>query len=82
MTITGPSTNAPCVFPFTFNDVTYHECVLDIDGTWCSTEVANDGVHVSGQGKWGICGQGCPIPSPSGTLRKTNKVPPVVLSFH
>ena len=81
MTITGPSTNAPCVFPFTFNNVTYHECVLDIDGAWCSTEVANDGVHVSGQGKWGICGQGCPIPSPSGTLRITNKVPPVVWSY-
>ena len=41
--------------------MTYHECVVDNDGAWCSTEVDDDGVHVSGQGKWGICGPGCPI---------------------
>ena len=35
--------------------------MLDNDGAWCSTEVDDDGVHVSGQGKWGICGPGCPI---------------------
>ena len=61
MTISGPSSNTPCIFPFTFNDVTYHECILDNDGAWCSTEVDNDGIHVSGQGKWGICGPECPI---------------------
>ena len=61
MTISGPSSNVPCIFPFTFNYVTHHECLVDNDGAWCSTEVDDDGVHVSGQGKWGICGPGCPI---------------------
>ncbi len=29
---------------------------------WCSTEVDDDGHHVGGKGRWGNCGQGCPIP--------------------
>ena len=29
---------------------------------WCSTLVDNTGKHVGGQGKWGTCGPGCPIP--------------------
>ena len=47
--------------------MTHHECVLDVDGAWCSTEVDVDGVHVGGDGKWGICGPECPI-TPAGTL--------------
>ena len=39
---------------------------------WCSTQVDDDGSHVGGQGKWGNCGPGCPIPedprSPDGNL--------------
>ncbi len=29
---------------------------------WCSTLVDETGHHVGGQGKWGNCGPGCPIP--------------------
>ena len=29
---------------------------------WCSTFVDDNGHHVGGQGKWGNCGPGCPIP--------------------
>ena len=65
ITVSGPSKNVSCIFPFTYNHVTYHECILDLDGAWCSTEVDDDGMHVGGQGKWGICGAECPIP-PSG----------------
>ena len=65
--------NAPCIFPFTLNGVAYHECVFDGDGDWCPTEVDDDGVYVNGQGKWGFCGQECPIPIPPGILRITSK---------
>ena len=47
--------------------MTYHECVVDNDGAWCSTEVDDDGVHVGNQGNWGICGPGCPT-LPPGTI--------------
>ena len=28
---------------------------------WCSTLVDENGLHVNDQGKWGHCGNGCPI---------------------
>ena len=56
----GPSSNVSCIFPFKFNGVTYNECALDSDGYWCSTKVDSSGVHIGGQGNWGICSQGCP----------------------
>ena len=54
----------PCVFPFMINNITFTECIVDQYGSWCSTAVDSEGVHVSGQGKWGECGPGCPIPPP------------------
>ena len=29
---------------------------------WCSTLVNDAGGHVGGEGNWGNCGSGCPIP--------------------
>ena len=39
VTVSGPDTGSPCIFPFTFQGVTYTECAEDTDGKWCSTEV-------------------------------------------
>ena len=58
-TISGPSPNVPCIFPFTYKKITYDECVPVMDGAWCSTEVDDDGFHIIG--RWGYCGQECPI---------------------
>ena len=58
-TISGPSSNVPCDFPFTYKNVTYDECVPIMDGVWCSTEVDDDGYYISG--KWGYCHPECPI---------------------
>ena len=49
----GPKGGQPCVFPFTDDGKTCNGpkcCNLDNDnkGTWCSTKVDADGVHVSG----------------------------------
>ena len=46
---------------------------------WCSTKVDDNGVHISGQGKWGYCGQECPCdgedcpfkPSDEGKVTRT-----------
>ena len=59
-TVSGPSANMPCIFPFRFRGVTYNECALDSDGYWCSTAVDAAGDHIGGQGNWGICSQDCP----------------------
>ena len=78
MTTSRP-VNAPCIFPFTINNTLYHECVLDIDGAWCPTELDYDGTpsymmdYVNGREKWGFCGQECPIPIPPGILRISSK---------
>ena len=60
----GADPHVPCVFPFIINNITFTECIVDQYGSWCSTAVDSEGVHVSGQGKWGECGPGCPIPPP------------------
>ena len=39
VTVSGPDTGSTCIFPFTFQGVTYTECAEDSDGKWCSTEV-------------------------------------------
>jgi len=51
-----------CVFPFTFNNFTYHGCPTDpIDEKkrWCSTKTDENGVHITGTGTWGYCTSGC-----------------------
>ena len=50
-TESGPNPNATCIFPFKFNDVTYHQCTTagndegDIT-PWCSTLVDASGIHI------------------------------------
>ena len=57
-TESGPETGKPCAFPFTYKGNTYEKCTeIEHDQFWCSTEVDDNGVHVSG--KWGNCGKEC-----------------------
>ena len=63
----GAAANKPCIFPFKFNGVTHFQCTWDQahltkHKAWCSTLVDATGHHVGGQGKWGNCGKGCPVP--------------------
>ena len=67
-TVSGPDPNVPCIFPFKFNGVTYHQCttagITNGDTTpWCSTQVDDFGVFAGG-GNWGNCGSECQIASP------------------
>lgn len=62
---------AKCIFPFKFKGETYHGCPPDLgDPTrgWCSTKTDSDGNHVSGEGKFGYCGNSCPTHSEKATL--------------
>jgi len=66
-TVSGRDPNKPCVFPFTFRGKTYNTCTWDMHHltgrkAWCSTYVNDTGHHQGGQGNWGACGSGCPIP--------------------
>ena len=63
-TVSGPSPNEPCIFPFKFNGITFDECTTEsnTEGNltpWCSTFVNNFGRHVSETGNWGNCGPDC-----------------------
>lgn len=52
--------NAPCVFPFFFDDTMRFECITDTDPDgryWCFTKVDD---NLEGIGNWGYCGQACP----------------------
>ena len=63
--MSGPDTGSACVFPFTFNSVTYVSCAEWVYGgsnqgqTWCSTKVDTSGVHVNGEGNYGFCSSDC-----------------------
>ena len=49
-----------------FHGFLHTTCIFDIGqewNPWCSTLVNDAGHHVAGQGNWGNCGPGCPIPS-------------------
>ena len=59
ITVDGADNGTTCVFPFTFDGVTYEACTMDNDvKPWCSTMVDDKGVHV--KGKWGYCDPECP----------------------
>lgn len=61
-TVSGPSANKPCVFPFKWGGRTYNRCPIDPDDrseTWCSTKTDSNGNHITGQGLWGHCGSNC-----------------------
>ena len=65
-TISGPSPNASCVFPFKLYGVTYNQCTTALNKLgditpWCSILVDDSGEHI-GEGKnWGNCGPNCPV---------------------
>jgi len=64
LTKNGPSSNQPCIFPFTFRGKTYNGCPIDPDDSrerWCSTKVDSRGRHIGGQGNYGNCNSKCPI---------------------
>ena len=51
-----------CIFPFTFNNFTYHGCPTDpVDKSkrWCSTKTDENGNHITGDANWGHCTPGC-----------------------
>ena len=53
--------NDKCIFPFKFNNLTFHSCTWAYSNTaWCSTQVDSSGVHIGGSK--GTCGNGCRIP--------------------
>jgi len=67
VTVSGASPGLPCIFPFRFNGAVHYECTWDQAHltehlAWCSTQVDETGHHIGGQGKWGNCGEGCPVP--------------------
>ncbi len=64
MTVGGPKTGAACVFPFTYNGVTYSGCPVDLEDSskrWCSTQVDAQGNHVVGKDEYGHCAPDCPV---------------------
>jgi len=63
ITTGGPASGRPCVFPFTYNGVTYRECappVATVTQPWCSTQTHPNSTHISGAGKYGTCPSSCP----------------------
>ena len=59
-TVSGPNTNAKCIFPFKYREVTYHQCTTaDNSAPWCSTLVDDSGKHIGAAGNWGNCGPDC-----------------------
>jgi len=60
----GKNPFAPCVFPFTYDGVTYFGCPKDLfeaDKRWCSTKTDSKGNHVTGQNEYGFCSPNCPV---------------------
>ena len=47
-----------CIFPFTYNNITYNQCTKTghINQTWCATEVDADGNY---NGNWKNCNENC-----------------------
>ena len=76
MTVSGADPGANCVFPFFVNGVEFRECTLagaDDGKPWCSTFTDKDGVHSSGQGKWGHCPDSCMRTTTKTTSTATTK---------
>ena len=56
VTVSGPSPNRTCIFPFTFDGIKYSKCIKEVNNpnlSWCSTKVDSFGWHVKGH--WGHC---------------------------
>ena len=82
----GRVKDVPCIFPFTYDKVTYNSCTWDLShltkGPWCSTKVDARGQHV--KKNWGLCTASgdykCPIP-PGGESFQNSKLPERSLVF-
>ena len=62
---------AECIFPFKYNNYTYHGCPLDPEDKtkrWCSTKTDENGEHIDGEDAWGYCTSGCTPEIFSGTF--------------
>ena len=60
-TVSGPSPNTSCIFPFKLDGITYHKCLTawQLDGKdVCATSVDESGELVDFT-KYGFCEQGC-----------------------
>ena len=58
-TVSGPSPNVSCIFPFKLDGITIHKCLTIEDGKdVCATSVDESGELV-GFTKYGFCEQGC-----------------------
>ena len=55
--MSGPGKGMACVFPFTFDKVTYDKCQYYLGQPACATEVDDHG-HAK---DYGYCGPNCPI---------------------
>ena len=59
LTSVGNSNGGKCLFPFSYNGVTYTGCTkVDNDVPWCATSYLPDGTNAN---DWANCGPGCPI---------------------
>jgi len=59
-TVAGPEVGKNCVFPFYFEDEDFHGCVsVNGERPWCATAV--DEIEDFLPGRWGFCGEDCPI---------------------
>ena len=56
VTVDGPKTNQPCIFPFTFNGKSVNTCITGRRRTrpWCSIKENYE------RGEWGYCSKACP----------------------
>ena len=59
-TVSGPSPNASCIFPFKLGEITYHKCLTNPKNLKdvCATSVDESGELVDFT-KYGVCEQGC-----------------------
>ena len=65
LTVSGPTPNATCIFPFKFHGVIHHKCDRTYEKgipSWCSTLVDSFGEHIGNEGNWGDCELACQIP--------------------
>ena len=64
-TISGPSPNSWCVFPFKYKEKEYSSCTYDdaVDGRpWCSVKIDDLGDHATGvSDQWGHCNAACSV---------------------
>ena len=54
VTVSGPDTGSPCIFPFFRDNKPYTSCATNNDGVkWCDTQVDNPATG------WGYCNEDC-----------------------